>query len=461
MIAPGRLAAYDVLRAVNTGRADLPSALAGRRERLADPRDRALAAELATGTLRRRATLDHLIAHYAHRPIATLDPEVTDILRLGVYQLLYLDRVPASAVVDDAVDLARHAGKRSATGFVNAVMRAVSRARRALPLPARPEIPDRPPEGSADSEAALAYLSITHSHPRWLAARWLARYGFAATEAWVRFNNQPAPLTLRVNTLKVSTADLLHRLAADGVTAEPARYAPDAVIVTAGNPLTAPLAGGGLFMPQDEASQLVGLFASPSPGQRVLDACASPGGKTIVMAGAMGDRGLIVASDRRWRRIDLLRRTLRTAGVGCARVVQLDLLAPLPFHRPFDRVLLDAPCSGLGTIRRDPEIRWRRTASDLVAFAARQLTMLRQAAEGVAPGGLLTYATCSSEPEENEEVIDRFLAGRADFRPYLPGSRGALPAGVSRLLDERGHFRTRPDRDGLEAFFAATLARTA
>ena len=190
MIAPARLAAFEVLRAVASGRVDLGSALAAARSKLRDERDRALAGEIATGTLRWQAAFDHLIASFANRPPAKLDPEVLEILRMSMFQLLHLDRIPASAAVKDAVDLAGKAGKRSASGLVNAVLRRVSRERDQLPLPPRPT-------DTADREAALAYLSITLSHPSWLVARWLDRYGFDAAEAWAQFNNSPAPLTRR------------------------------------------------------------------------------------------------------------------------------------------------------------------------------------------------------------------------------------------------------------------------
>jgi 16S rRNA (cytosine967-C5)-methyltransferase len=444
MIAPARLAAYESLRAIDTGRMDLPAALAATRARLTDPRDIALAADIVTGTLRWRGALDYAIARAVRRPLARLDPEVVDILRLSLYQLTHLDRVPAAAVVDDGVELAKRAGKRSASGLVNAVLRAQLRSKDRLPLPARPTLADdRPQPDTSEYDAALDYLSITQSHPRWLAARWLDRYGFAAAETWTRFNNEPAPLTLRVNTFRTSSIALIDQLAAAGVRAVPASHVPDALIVEQGNPLRAPDLAPGLFLLQNEASQLVARFVGAEPGEHVLDACAAPGGKTVVMANLMRNEGLIVTGDRRARRMRLLRTTLTDLGVTSARLVQLDLLQPLPFRSgTFDRVLVDAPCSGLGTIRRDPDIRWRRTEQDLHESAARQLTMLRQAADAVRAGGLLVYATCSSEPEENDQVVDRFLASAPAF-----------------AIDERGFLRTSPVEDGLEAFFAARLRR--
>jgi 16S rRNA (cytosine967-C5)-methyltransferase len=435
VIAPARQAAYDILRAIAGGRVDLGTALAHARSNLRDERDRALAGEIATGTLRWQGAFDHVIAAFAKRLLRKLDPEVIDILRLTMFQLLHLDRIPASAAVKDAVDLTGKAGKRSASGLVNALLRRVSRERESLPLPVRPTSVD-------DRDAAIAYLSITLSHPAWLVARWLDRYGLEAAEAWARFNNSAAPLTLRVNTLKAQRDELQRLLRAEGVDTVPGMRAADALVVTSGNPLATALDERGAFFVQDEASQLVGAFAGAAPGELVLDACASPGGKTTAMAAAMQGRGCVVASDVRDRRLRLLSRTVARSGATNVRVVQSDAAAPLPFGAVFHRVLLDAPCSGLGTVRRDPDIKWRRREEELAAFAKVQLAMANHAAEVLVPGGRLVYSTCSSEPEENEKVIDAFLARHPGF---------ALEGEVLRTL---------PPRDRLEAFFAAILVKT-
>ena len=450
MISPARIAAFEILSAVSAGSADLPTAIAFARNSLRDDRDRALAAEIASGVQRWRAALDHLIVQFSKRDISRLDPEVVEILRLSAYQLLHLTRVPASAVVDDAVNLTGRAGKRSASGFVNAVLRTISRRRESLPLPARPANP-------SDREAVLDYFSITLSHPRWLAARWLDRFGFEAAEAWQSFNNSPASLTLRANRLRTTPQELTARLAEDAVKVHPATYAPDGLIVDEGYPLRGAGLDQGWFVVQDEASQLVPLLAGEQVAASVLDTCASPGGKTAALSAAMGGKGLLVACDVREGRVDLLRRTVAAAGASNVRIVQADLLKPLPFASTFDCVLVDAPCSGLGTLRRDPDIRWRRREGDLVTFAAAELTMVQQAAERVAPGGRLIYATCSSEPEENEGVADAFLATTPAFEPV--SARGAHPLLADALIDTRGHLRTEPHQHGLEAFFGAVFER--
>ena len=449
MIAPARIAAYDILSAVSSGGADLPTAIAFARESLHDERDRALAADIAIGVQRWRAALDHLIAAFAKRSIDRLDQEVVEILRLSAYQLLHLTRVPSSAVVDDAVNLARRVGKSSASGFVNAVLRTISRKRDTLPLPPRPARP-------GDRAAALDYLNVTLSHPRWLAARWLDRFGFDAAEAWMRFNNAPAPVTLRVNRLKHTSDEVRARLTAEDVTVHAGRFAPDAFVVDEGYPLRGRGVGDGWFVVQDEGSQLVGALASSLAGSRVLDTCASPGGKTTAVAAAMDNRGMLVACDVRSRRIDLLRQTVTVAGATNVRIVQADLLQPLPFSQRFDTVIVDAPCSGLGTLRRDPDIRWRRRESDLQSLAISELVMLKHAAALVAPGGRLIYATCSSEPEENEAVADAFATHPQQFKPV---DVKKIAPSMTAVVDQRGHLRTQPHVHELEAYFAAFFQR--
>jgi 16S rRNA (cytosine967-C5)-methyltransferase len=451
MIAPARAAAYDALRALTAGRADLSTALELARARLSDPRDRALATDIASGVQRWRARLDHAIAACSRRPLEALDPEVVDILRLSVYQLLYLDRVPAAAVVDDAVNMAGRAGKASARGFVNAVLRSVSRVRGRLPLPPRP--PD-----ASDRDAAIDYLAISLSHPRWLVERWMDRFGFEAAERWLEFNNTPAPLTLRANRIRTSPDALRTRLEQLGVEVTAGRYGPDALLLTRGDrrAIEALESLHGDFVVQDEASQLVTLLAGPNPGPRVLDTCASPGGKTTAFAAAQGGAGFVVACDVRSRRMQLLRRTVEASGARRVYLVQADALQPLPFRTTFDCVFVDAPCSGLGTLQRDPDIKWRRTPADLAVFADAQRRMLAHAAELVVPGGRLIYATCSSEPEENEEVAGHFGA-RSGFRRL--DARRAHPAIDAALVDAAGDLRTTPHAHQLAAFYGAVFER--
>jgi 16S rRNA (cytosine967-C5)-methyltransferase len=230
--------------------------------------------------------------------------------------------------------------------------------------------------------------------------------------------------------------------------------------VKSGNPLRTPIAGSGLFFLQDEASQLVSLLTAPKPGMRILDTCASPGGKTTAMAAMAGDRANIVAADVRSARVRLLKETVQVSGARSIQVVQADLGAGLPFNAIFDIVLVDAPCSGLGTLRRDPDIRWRREESDLATLAGAQLRMIHGAAETVRPGGRLIYSTCSSEPEENEMVVMKFLERDPRFQPLdVRAEDDANFQAVRPVLDDQGFLRTTPDKHGLEAFFGAVLRR--
>ena len=446
-----RTAAYHVVRAVLRGD-DLPRALAGTRDPLADDRDRALVTELAGGTLRWLAALDHVVGRAADRPVARIDDDVLTVLRLGAYQLLHLDRVPAAAAVDESVRLVRRIGKSSAAGFVNAVLRRLAAARE------RPGLPP-PPGESGNREARLAYLSVTGSHPRWLVERWLDRHGLHAVADWVRFHNAAPPLTLRANRLRTTREELAGQLAEHDVRTEPTRFARDGLTVVAGNPYRTPVAGRGLFLAQDEASQLVAELLGGRPGERILDACAAPGGKTTAIAGALDRRGLLVAGDLRTARLRLLGGTLAAMGATDAAIVRLDLRRGVPFGPVFDRVLVDAPCSGLGVLRRDPEIRWRRRPGDLPRFAAAQLSMAGHAAAAVRPGGVLLYATCSSEPDENEEVVAAFLDAHADFEVTSPDRTGPVAPGLRAVLDDRGRLSTTPFDHGLDAFFAVVLRR--
>ena len=421
-----------------------------RHSTLTDERDRALLVELATGTLRWLAEIDFVLAGASSRSVDGLDAVVRDILRLGIYQLLHLDRVPAAAVVDDAVSMVRAARKSSASGFANAVLRRISRSRRVLGLPPRPAMLDA-------EDASLAYLSTTLSHPRWLVERWVARFGADATERWLQFNNAPAPLTLRAHTPLNDRESVAETLRGSGVETQPTRYAPEGLTVVAGVPRV-PLSERQ-FLLQDEASQLVGLLATGVTATRALDACAAPGGKTLIMRAGLGEQAMLVAADVRPRRVRLLRETLIGAAANDIAVIQMDLRDPPPFEGVFDIVLVDAPCSGLGILRRDPDIKWRRRVDDLDGLAATQRRMLHHAASVVAPGGRLVYSTCSSEPEENEAVVESVISASGFQLVGASDVRTLLPSAARSLVNDRGFFQTWPWRDGLEAFFGAVLQR--
>ncbi len=436
MIALARLAALDALRQVDEERLDMGEAVARARKPLTDERDRALLLEIVSGTLRMRAAIDHQLALRLTRPIGRLDAMVRDILRMSAFQLMYLTRTPSSAIINDAVDLTRRGGKSSATGLVNAVLRALNRERQKLAWPDRPADP-------ANVAAMAGYFSVVHSHPEWLVRRWLHRHGAEATEAWLRFNNLAPALCLVANRTLASREALEEELKSDGVDTQHTPRAPHGLQVISGQALGTRAFREGRCLVQDEASQLIAGLLAAQRGDRVLDLCASPGGKTVAIAADIGSTGLIVATDVRRHRLRVLTETLTRCRIARARVTQVPPVGMLPFaDASFDRVLIDAPCSGLGTVRRDPDIRWRVAESDLPALAATQVDLLQRTAALVRPGGTLVYSTCSSEPEENQQVVAAFLAGHPEFT----------------LAREH---QTLPFRDGLEAFFGSVLERRA
>lgn len=388
--------------------------------------------ELTAGTLRWRGAVDATLAPFVSRPFGEIHEAVLTVLRIGTYELRHLTRMPAHAVVNEAVESVRALRQGRAAGFVNAILRSVQRKRDVLTLPGRPTSDDR--------EAWLTFLSTSLSHPRWLAERYFDRVGPAAAEAWCRYNNAIPTVTVRV-TSGTNAGDqqtVYDELRALG--AAPSTTTPDAWRMAAGTLTSLLDVVRDQLSVQDEGSQLVAQKVGAQPGERVLDLCAAPGGKSAMLARSIGPTGVVISCDTRATRLKVLRQTLQREGVT-PRIVRIDATRPLPFDATFDRVLLDAPCSGLGTIGRDPDVKWSRDAESLVRFAATQRAMIREAALAVRPGGRLVYATCSSEPEENTAVVDDFLTTHPQF------------------ARESVDLETRPDRDGLDAFFAAVLVR--
>lgn len=450
MIAPARLAAWKALVDLERQRVDLDTALAQGRDALSDPRDVALLREIVTGTVRWQSRLDWQVAPLSKVRWDRLDPEVRTALRMAAHQLTALDRLPAAAVVDDAVALVRRARKSSAAGLVNAVLRRVA-AGELRPLPVLPA------EGNGlDVATALAVIT---AHPEWLVTRWLARRDRAEVEAWLAFDNTPASPSLRVNPLVGATRDdVLAHLAASDVVAVASPIVPLGIRVERGSVVDLPALAHGACAVQDEGSQLAALVAPIRIGDRVLDVCAAPGGKALAYAAAAGATGRVIACDVRAGRLGILAATLARARASTVRVVGIDADRPLPFAPAFDVVAVDAPCSGLGTLRRDPDIKWRRSPAMLIEFQRRQLDLLRRAAAVVTPGGALVYTTCSTEPEENDDVVRAFLATAADF-VAVRADAAPTAAAVAPFVGADGCFRTHPV-DGLEGFFGAVLRRS-
>lgn len=402
-----------------------------------DSRDAALATELCYGTTRRRLTLDFALAGVSDRRLGTLEDRVLAALRVGAYQLFY-GRMPARAAVADTVEAIKELGLGRAAGFVNAVLRKLAA------LPAQPLPPLEP---------RAAYLSLKESHPGWLVERWLHAFGVERTEAMLAANNQPPPLVLRANSRRTTREALLGLLSEAGLQPEPTLASPAGVALVAKGRVEALLGfQEGLWQVQDEAAQLVVQYADVQSGVRVLDVCAAPGGKTCQLA----ERGPVVALDLHARKLDGVRAEAARLGLGEQLTLRAhDATHPLPADLGlFEAVLLDAPCSGLGTLRRNPELRYRRTEEDIPRLAALQAQLLERAKAAVAPGGLLIYAVCSTEKEECSEQLRRFLEASRDFVLAPPTGPGARDCPL-----EDGCLRTLPGPEGRDGFFAARLRR--
>ena len=409
--------------------------------------DRALLLELVQGVKRWEIRLDYVISHLSHLPLRKLHPLVLIILRIAAYQILFLDRVPARAAVAEAGRLAKERRLPKAhAGFINAVLRKLAAGE-------GPSLPD------PEADAVLA-LSVATSHPAWLVPRWLSRYGLEPTQAKLAANNQIPPLTIRVNTLKTEAVRLQARLAAEGVDAAPCRFSPAGLQLISFKTAPQELLSfrEGLWLFQDEAAQLVSFLLPVSPGQKILEIGSGRGGKTTHLAEKIQNQGLLLAVDYHRRRLGELRRTLRRWGVTVAQPLRADATRPLPIKQgSLDAVLIDAPCSALGIIRRHPEIKTRLQESDLATFPPRQLAMLEQAAPLLRPGGRVLYITCTTEPEENQDLIATFLQNHPEF--HLTCEPDLLPPPAQPLLQPPGFFQSSPTQHNLDAFFAAALVR--
>jgi 16S rRNA (cytosine967-C5)-methyltransferase len=419
-VSPARHAAFEILREVEAGA--FSSILLAAEEPKLKPPDRALTHELVLGVLRWQLWLDKLIEHYAKRASESLDLPVRLALRLGLYQIRFLTRVPAAAAVNESVNLVRSARVSSAAAFVNAVLRRAIRES------------DFDPSFLSDPVEALA---VQTSHPVWLIRQWIDSFGLSETEAFARVNNTIAPTAFRI--IEGDFQEILAQLREAGGIVEPSDVAADAWRVSGATSLLRELATTGKIYLQDEASQLVAQTVNLQPGERVLDLCAAPGGKTTLMAQRVEDSALIVASDFSEKRLANVLKITASHNLSRIKSVVLDATQPLPFKdSAFDRILVDAPCSGTGTLRRNPEIRWRISEADIHELAAQQKLFLKHAARVLKPGGQLVYSTCSVEPDENEKVIAQFLHEIPRFTLTKP-------------------IRLWPHREGTDGFFIASL----
>ena len=401
--------------------------------------DAALATRIVYGVLQNRALLDFYLGAYCSQKLSRLQPPLADILRIGAYQILFLDKVPDRAAVNESVELAKKNGRSAASGLVNAVLRKLALNKAQLPA-----IPER------DETQAL---SIRYSHPKWLVRRLLALLGREEAESFLAADNAVAPLTVQVNTLRTTAAALTARLADAGVTAAAHPWVPDCLELTGSGDLTELDAfREGLFFVQDPAAKLVSLIAAPQKGGRVIDVCAAPGGKSFGAAVAMGDEGEILACDLHENKLKRIKEGAARLGLKSIQTFAADGTVFRPeWADSADTVLVDAPCSGLGIIRKKPDVRYK-SPDDLFTLTVAQAAILENAARYVRPGGVLLYSTCTILPEENGQVVDGFLAGHPDFSRET----FALPAPVG---EQSGELTLWPHRHGTDGFYICRLRR--
>ncbi len=447
-LSPARRAAFEILRRVEDESAYASSLLATMDERMRGD-DRGLCHELVLGVLRRQLWLDRALEHFASRRMESVDLPVRLALRLGLYQLRFLSRIPPSAAVNESVNLVRAAGLKSAGSFANAVLRRATRE------------PDYDPaEGVSDP---IEKLAIETSHPPWLIDRWANAFGFAEAAALARANNEPAPVAFRLTAKAIQNEGeaqrIISELIAAGVELRPSKIAPNSWrVIGHKSALVRSLTSAGLIYLQDEASQLVAHLLDAQSGDRVLDLCAAPGSKTTHI-GALAPRAMIVAGELYEHRLRILRELAATQGNDPIQAVVADATGDLPFvNASFDRVLVDAPCSGTGTLRRNPEIRWRIQPSDIAELSSKQGRILAHATEMVRPGGILLYSTCSLERDENEAVAEDFLKEHCGFDQSRLTNARILDAPAD-LATASGAFRTWPHRHDVDGFFMILFKR--
>jgi len=445
-----RTIAFSILLDVETKAAFASELLHSRLASESDAREAALTTELVMGTLRWQRTLDFFIERYTKRSAARLDTEVLIAVRVGIYQLRHLQRIPARAAVNESVELARRARKNSAAALVNAVLRRATAEK------------DKPLVDFLSAELEPAErLAIEHSHPTWMVERWLQKLGHEKTVQLLEWNNRaPAQAISFVNPLR--RGQTVESLENAGFAVAPGRLLRNSAIIRKGHVTSAAEFQNGSLAIQDEASQMVPPLVGVIVGDSVLDLCAAPGGKTLTLARLAGANALIVACDIHESRLRAMRERFQSAGVKNVHLTALDGTRALPFANKFDRILVDAPCSGTGTLARNPEIRWRLRAEDLAALHSRQVALLKSALSVLAEGGRLVYSTCSLESEENELVVQEALAANRQSRTEpVQVSEEKLAEGVHAgdIVDETGAFRTFPPAHHSDGFFAVAIRR--
>ena len=438
-----RETAAEILHAVHEEGAYANVALVRelRRKELSDV-DRRFVTELVYGAVKAGDTLDWILRRYVNRPLRKIPPMVREVLRLGIYQIFYMDKVPPSAACNEAVELTKKYSHTGTVKFVNAVLRTAVRE------PEKAKFP----EGKGKEAERLA---LSCCHPLWMVKRWIKAFGVEETGRLCAFNNVQPILSLRTNTLKISRASLLEELAAAGAEAKPSGWSPEGILCLSHGALDDfPALSQGFCQVQDESSMLVAHVMAPRAGEFVIDACSAPGGKATHLAALMGNRGRVLACDIYEHKLRRIEENAARLGIEVIETTLMDARAlGEKYKEQADRVLVDAPCSGLGVLRRKPDARWRKRVEEIKALPKLQSEILESAARALKPGGVLVYSTCTIEPEENQQVVESFLNHHEDF--HLDDTGSFLPCGKR----QEKLVQLYPQRDGTDGFFIARMVR--
>lgn len=438
-----RICALEILIELEQGKVRVNDLLHQRLGKLQPP-DRALATRLVMGVLRLRGQLDWLWEAYSRRPLSQIDPIVVNILRLGAYQHAHCDGITPYALVNESVLLTRHKGRKFAAGFVNAVLRSLTKS----PPPPLPE---------ATSADSLPQLSKLLSHPKWLIKRWVDRFGLAETVKLCQFNNAEPAHFVRVNTSFTTRVKLIKYFSDIGWDPQPVAGLPEAVRISpSGNPTQDSGYKKGWYEIQALSSMMAGHMMAPKPGETVLDACAGRGGKATHLAEIMEGKGVVIAGDIRAAKLSLLQENLGRLKVEIVHPMGYNGTSA-SFKENFDRILLDAPCSSLGVTGRYPDIKWKVTGQDIQAASRLQRSLLSRLSQFVKPGGVIVYAVCSFEPEETEDVLEDFLSAHNNYERENIGDH--LPKVLQQSVTQSGYWL--PQNSGMDGFFCAILRKPA
>jgi 16S rRNA (cytosine967-C5)-methyltransferase len=449
MAPNARLIALNILNSLEPASGTLDQVLDAAFSGVPDmsQRDKNLVFSIVYGVLRQQRRLDWMLSHFLKIDGGNVDAPVRNILRIGLFQILFLSRIPDSAAVNTSVELTKIIKKLWATRFVNGVLRNAVRRYAAISLP----------DLKTDPELAIA---IEQSMPDWMVRRWIARFGISQTLCLCNVVNNIPPITLRANTLKTTRDDLMRAMTGHVREADITSLSPDGLRLYHPETAVSALPGfsEGLFQVQDEAAQLVTMLLNPQPGETVLDACAGMGGKTGHIAQQMHNQGRVMALDIRQDKLKKIRAEMLRLGISIVETGCHDLTQSSSSGISlYDRVLLDAPCSGLGVLRRNPDIKWRSSLERIRHCAAEQLRLLEQVSRYVKPGGCIVYAVCSMEPEENESVIESFLQHHSEYR--VDDDAGGMSCGITLPMDSCGYLRTFPHLHDMDGFFAVRLKK--